>query len=132
MTPCAVTDRLVQMLRDSDSRGAAEYGATVDRTDLSPLDWIDHATAENLDSAKYLQALRRTLENGSAQPAAAQEAVVWQWRCPRADTDWSDCDKSLYDELRKAIGGEAGEMNGLRYEVRALYAAPVAPVTAAP
>ncbi|WP_313214485.1 hypothetical protein [Stenotrophomonas acidaminiphila] len=62
-------------------------------------------------------------------PAAAQEAVVWQWRCPRADTDWSDCDKSLYDELRKAIGGEAGEMNGLRYEVRALYAAPV---TAAP
>ena len=61
--------------------------------------------------------------------AAAQEAVVWQWRCPRADTDWSDCDKSLYDELRKAIGGEAGEMNGLRYQVRALYAAPV---TAAP
>jgi len=68
----------------------------------------------------------------AAQPAAAQEAVVWQWRCPRADTGWSDCDKSLHDELRKAIGGEAGEMNGLRYEVRALYAAPVAPVTAAP
>ncbi len=77
MTPCAVTDRLVQMLRDSDSRGAAEYGATVDRTDLSPLDWIDHATAENLDSAKYLQALRRPLENGAAQPAASQEAVAW-------------------------------------------------------
>lgn len=81
----------------------------------------------DLDDYKVdLWAIRAALD---AQPAAAQEAVVWQWRCPRADTDWSDCDKSLYDELRKAIGGEAGEMNGLRYEVRALYAAPV---TAAP
>lgn len=95
MTPCAVTDRLVQMLRDSDSRGAAEYGATVDRTDLSPLDWIDHATAENLDSAKYLQARRRTLENGDAQPAAAQEAVdamlamgfIWDSGAWRAQSD---------------------------------------------
>ncbi|MBD9534688.1 hypothetical protein IB227_02335 [Stenotrophomonas sp. STM01] len=62
----------------------------------------------------------------ASESAAAQDAVVWQWRCPRADTDWSDCDKSLYDELRRAMGGEAGEVNKMRYEVRALYAAPVA------
>lgn len=83
-----------------------------------------HTCSYSCDRPECIKAQRDELA-----AAAAQEAVVWQWRCPRADTDWSDCDKSLYDELRKAIGGEAGEMNGLRYEVRALYAAPV---TAAP
>ncbi len=62
----------------------------------------------------------------AAQPAAAQEAVVWQWRCPRGDAEWSDCTKDIYDNLRNAIGGDSGYMKGLHYEVRALYAAPVA------
>lgn len=59
-------------------------------------------------------------QNLTTQPAAAQEAVVWQWRNLRAETGWKDCTRAVYDVFRQ---------NGLHYEVRKLYAAPV---TAAP
>ncbi len=59
-------------------------------------------------------------QNLTTQPAAAQEAAVWQWRNLRAETGWKDCTRAVYDVFRQ---------NGLHYEVRKLYAAPV---TAAP
>lgn len=56
-----VTDRIIELIRSRDALGRAKYGVTLDRTDLSPVEWIDHAIEELLDGAGYLMALRRTL-----------------------------------------------------------------------
>lgn len=41
--------------------GKAKYGVTLDRTDLSVLDWINHAQEEHMDAILYLEKLRQTL-----------------------------------------------------------------------
>ena len=57
-----VTEHLVAMLRQRDAAGLRKYGTTLDRTDLTPEQWIDHAIEEALDFAGYLMALKRDLE----------------------------------------------------------------------
>jgi hypothetical protein len=54
-------DKVIDLIRDRELEGWAEYGATCDRTDLRPLDWINHARPEALDFAMYLTALEREL-----------------------------------------------------------------------
>lgn len=42
-------------LESREEKGRAEYGTTMDRTDLSPMDWDQHLYEELLDSALYLK-----------------------------------------------------------------------------
>lgn len=42
------------LLRRSEL-GIAKYGVTLDRTDLSLRDWLQHAYEEHLDAANYLK-----------------------------------------------------------------------------
>lgn len=41
--------------------GKKKYGTTLDRTDLSVLDWINHAQEEHMDAILYLEKLKQTL-----------------------------------------------------------------------
>lgn len=41
--------------------GKKKYGTDLDRTDLSVLDWINHAQEEHMDAILYLEKLRQTL-----------------------------------------------------------------------
>lgn len=68
---CDVTAHLIDLLRTRDEAGRAKYGATLDRTDLTPEQWIQHAVEELLDGAGYLLALKRDLYDRQ-QPAAPQ------------------------------------------------------------
>jgi polyhydroxyalkanoate synthesis regulator phasin len=56
------TDRLVAMLRERHAAGLAKYRTTVDRTDLTPTQWAQHAIEEMLDGANYLMRLKDTIE----------------------------------------------------------------------
>ncbi len=49
-------------LENREEKGRAEYGTTVDRTDLSPMNWEQHLYEELLDSALYLKR-RSTMDN---------------------------------------------------------------------
>jgi hypothetical protein len=42
--------------------GKAKYGTDLDRTDLSVLQWIQHAQEEHMDAILYLEKLKKTLE----------------------------------------------------------------------
>lgn len=46
--------------------GKAKYGTTLDRTDLSVLDWIQHAQEEHMDAILYLEKLKQTLAGAPA------------------------------------------------------------------
>lgn len=41
--------------------GQAKYGTNLDRTDLSVLQWIQHAQEELMDGILYLEKLKQTL-----------------------------------------------------------------------
>lgn len=41
--------------------GKAKYGTDLDRTDLSVLEWIQHAQEEHMDAILYLEKLKQTL-----------------------------------------------------------------------
>lgn len=56
------TDRLVTMLRERHERGLAKYQTTVDRTDLTPTEWAQHAIEEMLDGTAYLMRLKDTIK----------------------------------------------------------------------
>ncbi len=47
--------------------GKKKYGKTLDRTDLSVIDWITHAQEEHMDAILYLEKLKQTLVGGKKQ-----------------------------------------------------------------
>lgn len=51
----AITQRIVSELQERDKKGRAKYGTTLDRTDLTRLEWLQHAKEESLDLACYLE-----------------------------------------------------------------------------
>jgi len=53
------TGKLIDMLRQRDTKGRVKYGVTLDRGDLSSQEWLQHLTEELLDAAGYAQALLR-------------------------------------------------------------------------
>lgn len=59
--PCAdpVVEAVRDRLRARSLAGQAKYSATLDRTDLSRIDWLRHAQEEALDLACYLERLIR-------------------------------------------------------------------------
>jgi hypothetical protein len=60
-----VTDSVVQAViakfAQRSELGKLKYGVTLDRTDLSTLDWIQHAQEELMDAILYLEKLKKTL-----------------------------------------------------------------------
>ncbi|WP_440986266.1 hypothetical protein ACQHIH_21435 (plasmid) [Xanthomonas sontii] len=55
----ATTQAVIDMLVQRDQAGRATYGATMDRTDLSRAEWLQHLIEELLDGACYAQAAKR-------------------------------------------------------------------------
>lgn len=69
----ATTDRLIDLIRQRHDAGLAKYGTTVDRKDLTPEQWAQHAIEEMLDGAAYLMRLKD--EIGKANPQNADLAA---------------------------------------------------------
>jgi len=58
----SVVYRIAQLLKTRSETGIRKYGTTLDRTDLSVKQWIDHAIDESLDHALYLQRIKDELK----------------------------------------------------------------------
>lgn len=71
MTVSNTTAALIGLLQQRDALGRAKYGTTLDRTDLSLRDWLQHQLEEMLDGAGYAMAAIRKLDE---QHEAAQTA----------------------------------------------------------
>ena len=53
----SINAAVIQKLQERAERGHAKYGVTMDRTDLTELEWLIHAQQEALDFAVYLEKL---------------------------------------------------------------------------
>lgn len=52
-----IEDSVSSKIHDRAAAGLAKYGVTMERTDLSRLDWLIHAQEEAMDLAVYLERL---------------------------------------------------------------------------
>ena len=52
---------VIRKFQERSELGQKKYGVTLDRTDLKPLDWIQHAQEELMDGILYLEKLKKEL-----------------------------------------------------------------------
>jgi len=58
---------VLQKFLERSAMGKQKYGTDLDRTDLSVLDWIQHAQEEHMDAILYLEKLKGEWRRISAQ-----------------------------------------------------------------
>ena len=54
-----IEETVIEKIRSRRDAGRKKYGTTMERTDLSRAQWLQHAQEEALDLAIYLQRLMR-------------------------------------------------------------------------
>jgi hypothetical protein len=52
-----IEESVIARIRERAAKGEAKYGVTMNRTDLTPVQWMRHAQEEALDLAVYLEKL---------------------------------------------------------------------------
>lgn len=65
----SIVTAIVEKFKQRSAVGKAKYGTDLDRTDLSVLDWIQHAQEEHMDAILYLEKLKQTL--GGKPPSSS-------------------------------------------------------------
>ncbi len=66
----SIVQAVVKKFLERSALGQKKYGTTLDRTDLKPLDWIQHAQEELMDGILYLEKLKKELKPADCQAAA--------------------------------------------------------------
>ena len=54
-----IVNSIIQKFLQRSNLGKQKYGVTLDRTDLEPHDWIQHAQEELMDAILYLEKLKK-------------------------------------------------------------------------
>jgi len=63
--PDSIVAAVVASFLQRSEVGQKKYGTTLDRTDLKPLDWIQHTQEELMDAILYLERLKKEVNRPS-------------------------------------------------------------------
>jgi hypothetical protein len=55
----SIVASIIKQFEERSVKGKEKYGTDLDRTDLSLLDWIEHAKQEHMDAILYLEKLKQ-------------------------------------------------------------------------
>ena len=55
----SVVTTIIEQFTSRAKMGKAKYGVDLDRTDLSLLEWIEHAKQEHMDAILYLEKIKQ-------------------------------------------------------------------------
>lgn len=61
-TPSSIAQRAAALILARDAAGQAKYGVSMDRGDLKPGQWLQHAIEEHADALQYELRLAQDLE----------------------------------------------------------------------
>ena len=61
----SITERIINLIETRADKGFQTYGVTMDRDDLTPTEWMQHAIEEALDLAIYLMKIKSELEQNN-------------------------------------------------------------------
>jgi hypothetical protein len=57
-TKDSIVNSIISQFIERSNFGVAKYGTTLDRNDLSLLEWIEHAKQEHMDAILYLEKIK--------------------------------------------------------------------------
>jgi hypothetical protein len=57
-----IVEAVIEQLNSRSKIGINKYGVTLDRTDLTTLEWIQHAQEEAMDLCLYLEKIKQELK----------------------------------------------------------------------
>tara|TARA_B110000285_G_scaffold181680_1_gene205157 strand:+ start:1737 stop:2156 length:420 start_codon:yes stop_codon:yes gene_type:complete len=69
LTNDSVVNSIISQFAERSRVGLEKYGTTLDRTDLSILDWVQHAQEEMMDGILYLEKIKKTIIESSITDA---------------------------------------------------------------
>ena len=67
-----IEDDVVKKIQERASIGKSKYGVTMERTDLTNLEWLKHAQEEAMDLAVYIEKLIQSVEHINSE-----DSVEW-------------------------------------------------------
>jgi hypothetical protein len=59
----SIVNEVVSKFKSRSNVGIKKYGVTLDREDLTTIQWIEHAIEEQMDSILYLTRIKKDLES---------------------------------------------------------------------
>jgi hypothetical protein len=62
-----IVESVIEQFKQRSEVGINKYGVTLDRTDLSTLQWIQHAQEELMDATLYIEKLKKKLKQYEKQ-----------------------------------------------------------------
>ena len=57
----SVVTTIIEQFTSRAKAGKAKYGVDLDRTDLTLLEWIEHAKQEHMDAILYLEKIKQVV-----------------------------------------------------------------------
>jgi|GEM_PF-3239034 len=60
---CSIASSIIKEIKERADTGLDKYGVTLDRDDLTPEEWIQHAKEEALDFVAYLTKLKQVIKD---------------------------------------------------------------------
>jgi len=57
----SIVTSIIKQFEERSVAGKTKYGTDLDRTDLSLVDWIEHAKQEHMDAILYLEKIKWTI-----------------------------------------------------------------------
>ena len=57
--PDSIVTSVIGQFLSRSKKGKAKYGVDLDRTDLTLLEWIEHAKQEHMDAILYLEKIKQ-------------------------------------------------------------------------
>ena len=59
----SILNSVLMQFKERSSVGIEKYGTTLDRQDLSALEWLKHLQEELMDATLYIEKLKQEYEN---------------------------------------------------------------------
>ena len=57
----SIVESVLNKFKERSEEGINKYGVTLDRKDLSPLEWLNHLQEELMDATLYIERLKKEL-----------------------------------------------------------------------
>ncbi len=57
-----IEEKVIEQIKQRAKTGLNKYGVTMEREDLTLIDWVQHAQEEALDLAVYLEKIKQELK----------------------------------------------------------------------
>jgi len=102
----SIEDKVCEKIQERSKVGKSKYGVTMERTDLSTIEWLTHLQEELMDAAVYVERLMGDIRLANNAMLNAREVLMkhYEWMSMNDATTKED-DQEILDvvkALRKA------------------------------